>query len=231
MQIWDSFWSIKKFDPILKNPPMSSYGGTNIEPLASIGMSCFLDASKDKFKEGFSVLDYGCGAGVLSNFISERLLKFEYYGLETNSPHGLERISLGKNLFNDNRVFLGLINDDLDICLSKKIDSIILISVFTHLIIDDIIQILDNLIKVFKTNPNCDIIFSCFTAEISRVENYQPHIWERFYGVSYIQELELMDYCKKNNLILNKHISFTAQGGYVHEIFKINRSWQDGMKK
>ena len=121
MEIWDSFWSIKKFDPILKNPPLISYGGTNTEPLASIGMSCFLDASKDKFKDGFSILDYGCGTGILSNFISERLSDFKYYGLEPNSAHGLERINLGKNLFKDNKIFLGLIDDNLDFCISKYI--------------------------------------------------------------------------------------------------------------
>jgi SAM-dependent methyltransferase len=223
MEIWDSFWSIKKFNPILKNPPLISYGGTNIEPLASMGMCCFLDPSKDKFKDGFSILDYGCGAGILSNFISERLSDFEYYGLEPNSVHGTERINLGKKLFKDNRVFLGLIDNNLDFCLSKKIDSIILISVFTHLIIDDVTIILDNLIRVFKKNPNCDIVFSCFTSEISMVKDHQPHIWERFYGVSYLQESELVSYCKKNNLTLSKHTSFTAQGGYVHEIFKINK--------
>jgi SAM-dependent methyltransferase len=197
MEIWDSFWSIKKFDPILKNPPSISYGGTNIEPLASIGMCCFLDTSKDKFKDGFSILDYGCGAGILSNFISERLSDFKYYGLEPNSVHGVERINLGKNLFKDDRVFLGLIDNDLDFCLSKKIDSIILISVFTHLIIDDVTNILDNLIKVFEKNPNCDIIFSCFTSEINKVKDHQPHIWERFYGISHIQESELISYCEK----------------------------------
>jgi SAM-dependent methyltransferase len=223
MEIWDSFWSVKSFNAIISNPPSISYGGTNIEPLASIGMCCFLDASKDKFTNGFSVLDYGCGAGILSNFISERLSDFNYYGLEPNTLHGKDRINLGKDLFKDDRVFLGLINDDLDFCLSKKIDSIILISVFTHLLIDDITQILDTLIKVFDKNPNCDIVFSCFTSEFSKTENPQTHIWKRFYGVSYIQESKLNDYCEKNNLKINKHISFTAQGGYVHEIFKINK--------
>jgi 2-polyprenyl-3-methyl-5-hydroxy-6-metoxy-1,4-benzoquinol methylase len=187
-------------------------------------MCCFLDASKDKFTNGFSVLDYGCGAGILSNFISERLSDFNYYGLEPNTPHGKERINLGKNLFKDDRVFLGLINDDLDFCFSKKIDSIILISVFTHLLISDITQILDRLTKVFDKNPNCDIIFSCFTSEFSKTERPETHIWERFYGKSYIQESELNDYCKKNNLKINKHTSFTSQGEHVHEIFKINKS-------
>ncbi len=44
-------------------------------------------------------------------------------------------------------------------------------------------------------------------------------IWDSFWSI------------KKFDPILNKHISFTAQGGYVHEIFKINKIWQDGMKK
>ena len=224
MEIWNSFWSNKKFDPILTNPPAISYGGTNIEPLASMGMCCFLDASRDKFTEGFSVLDYGCGAGVLSNFISERISDFKYYVLDPNSIHGEERINIGNELFKDDRVFLGFIDDDLDSCLSKKIDSIILISVFTHLLIEDVIQTLNKLVKVFDKNPNCDIVFSCFTSETSRTESPQPHIWERFYGVSYIQESELNNYCVTNNLALNKHMSFTAQGGYVHEIYKITKN-------
>ncbi len=231
MEIWDSFWSIKKFKPILINPPSISYGGTNIEPLASIGMSCFLDACKDKFIEEFSVLDYGCGAGILSNFISERLDNFTYYGLEPNSTHGLERINLGNSLFKDERVFLGFIDEDLDSLLSKKLDSIILISIFTHLMIDDIIGILDKITKVYDTNPNCDIIFSCFISEIEKVENLEPNIWERFYGESYIKEVDLEKYCEKNNLKLNKHMSFTAQGGHIHDIFKINKLCPDGMKK
>jgi sialic acid synthase SpsE len=36
-------------------------------------------------------------------------------------------ISLGKQSFNDDRVYFGLINDDLESVLSKKIDSIFLI--------------------------------------------------------------------------------------------------------
>lgn len=223
MEIWDSFWSIKNNQPILTNPPKSLYGGTYVEPLASMGMCCFLDPSRDKFKEGFSVLDYGCGAGILGNFISERLSDFNYYGLEPNSPHGIERITLGKNYLNDKKLFFGLIDNDLEYCLNQKIDSIILISVFTHLLIDDTIAILDNLIKVFDKNPDCNIVFSCFISEDNKTENYQPHIWDRFYGVSHIKESDLTEYCNKNNLKINKHISFSAQGGYVHEIFKIEK--------
>jgi SAM-dependent methyltransferase len=225
MEIWNSFWYNKHNQPILENPPKVLYGGTNIEPLASMGMCCFLDPSRDKFKEGFSVLDYGCGAGILSNFISERLSEFNYYGLEPNSQHGMERISLAKHNFNDERLFFGLIDTNLEHCLNQKLDSIILISVFTHLLIDDITAILDNLIKVFDKNTDCNIVFSCFTSYEDKVENFQPHIWERFYGTSHIKESDLIKYCDKNNLKINKHMSFTAQGGHIHEIFKIEKIW------
>jgi SAM-dependent methyltransferase len=223
MEIWNSFWSNKPIKPILENPPKVLYGGTNTEPLASMGMCCFLDPSRDKFTEGFSILDYGCGAGILSNFISERLSEFSYYGLEPNSQHGLERITLAKSNFTNKRLFFGLIDTDLEYCLNQKLDSIVLISVFTHLLIDDVTKILDNLIKVFDKNPDCDIVFSCFTAQEARVGSFQPHIWERFYATSHIKESDLTKYCSNNNLRINKHMSFSAQGGHVHEIFKIKK--------
>lgn len=223
MDIWDNFWQHKKYNAIFNNPPKYAYGGSNIEPLASIGMSCFLDPCKSKFIDNFSVLDYGCGAGILSNFISERLLNFTYYGLEPYTNHGIERINIGKSLFNDQRVFLSFIEKDLDYCLSKKLDCIVLISVFTHLLIEDIFSILDKLKKAFDVNNDCSIVFSCFTDNNPRTEQFQPHIWERFYNLSYISESSLINYCLKNNLSINKHMSFVAQGGYVHEIFTIKK--------
>jgi hypothetical protein len=50
MNHWTNYWHSEITYPICKNPPSILYGGTNQEPLASIGMSCFLDAVKTKFK-------------------------------------------------------------------------------------------------------------------------------------------------------------------------------------
>ena len=226
MNIWKDFWENTDYESIVENPPKIAYGGTNTEPLASQGMAYFLEACKDKFKEGFTVLDYGSGAGILSNFLSERLKDFNYYGLEPDSNHGKERIEIGSKLFKDERVFLGIIEKDLEFCLSKKPDAIILISVFTHLKIEDTKSILDNLIKVFDVNPDCDIIFSCFLGDIDFENNHQPNIWERYYSKTFIKESHLHDYCEKNNLKLTKAIPFDLQGvagGTSHDIFKINR--------
>lgn len=223
MDIWNEYWAKAKFSPILKNPPIEAYGGTNKEPLASQGMAHFLDASRDRFVEGFSILDYGAGAGILSNFISERLSDFEYYGLEPNSLHGKERIGIANTIFQDKRVFFGLIDEDLNFCLLKKLDVIVLISVFTHLRMEDIKKILDRLQKVFDVAPDCSIIFSCFLGPTEFQEQPQPHIWERFYGRSFITEEGLQEYCNENNLTLNQHLSFVAAHGYVHNIFKITK--------
>jgi hypothetical protein len=55
---WNEYWVNTKNSPIYQNPPAEAYGGTNYEPLASIGMSCFTDAVRDNFKENFSIIDY-----------------------------------------------------------------------------------------------------------------------------------------------------------------------------
>tara|TARA_Y100000004_G_scaffold126608_1_gene142528 strand:- start:1479 stop:2207 length:729 start_codon:yes stop_codon:yes gene_type:complete len=220
---WNEYWVNKKFKPIIENPPQVAYGGTNIEPLASIGMSYFLEPCREKFKDGFVVLDYGAGAGILCNFISERLEDFKYYGLEPYSEHGIERISLGKDIFKDSRVTFGYIEKDLNLVLSESPDCIVLISVFTHLELDDITKILNNLIKVFDYNPNCDIVFSCFLADKEYAVHPQPDIWKNFYGQSFIQESSIQNYCSLNNLELTKCPFFIADGGHKHEIFKINK--------
>ena len=78
-------------------------------------------------------------------------------------------------------------------------------------------------IKDFDKNPDSNIVFSCFTSKENKVGAFQPNIWKRFYGTSHIKELDLIKYCNKNNLKINKHMSFSAQGGHVHEIFKIEK--------
>jgi hypothetical protein len=222
MEHWTSYWQQEKHTPIVASPPAILYGGTHHEPLASIGMSCFLDAIKYKFKEGISIIDYGCGAGILSNFISSRLETFSYVGLEPKSQHGQERIALGREYFNDPRILFGFTDDFLNI-KDNKVDAIILISVFTHMIFDDIKHVLDNLFQVFMSNPECTIVFSCFISDTAKIVYHQPHIWERFYGESYITLVDLQTYCDEHNVNLEKHTEFIAQGGYIHQIFKINK--------
>ena len=223
MKHWEEYWKICKNKPIVSSPQVCLYGGSNIEPLASIGMSCFLDPVRHKFKENFSILDYGCGAGILSNFISERLNNFTYYGLEPLSNHGKERIDLAKANFNDSRVKFGFIESSIKDCYDRKIDAVVLISVFTHLNIKDIYVCLNNLLPIFDNNPELSIVFSCFTDNISRLHILCPNINDRYYATSHIEIKNIETFCKNNKLKLNKCIDFTAQGGYIHEIYEIKQ--------
>lgn len=220
---WNEYWVNTKNSPIYKTPPIDAYGGTHIEPLASIGMSCFLDASRNDFKENFSIIDYGCGAGILANFISERLDSFKYFGLETNTTWGSVWTERGKKYFNDPRVNFGFIDSYNEIIENNKIDNVVLISVFTHLLIDDCFQILDNLKNIFDYNKDASIIFSCFTSDPPWVGNLQSNINFNYYSESYIKLKDLQDYTNKNYLKLTKHMDFIAQGNYKHEIFKITK--------
>lgn len=224
MKHWNEYWVNTKYKPLYQNPPAEVYGGTNFEPLASIGMSCFTDAIRTQFKEGITVIDYGCGAGILANFISERLENFNYFGLEPSTGWGPNRINLGRHYFNDPRVTFGYTDIDFkSIIETHKVDSIILISVFTHLIIEDIYKILDELREVFIYNTDASIVFSCFTSEMSTVSQLLPEINSNYYRDSYINLSDLQYYCSQNNLKLEKHMDFTAMGGWVHEIFKITK--------
>lgn len=223
MEHWNTYWSSTHYPPVVTAPPAAMYGGTNTEPLASIGMSCFLDAVREDFKEGFKVLDYGCGAGILGNFISARLQNFTYYGLEPNTLHGNERIGLAKQCIDDKRFTFGHIETDFDLISKQELDTIVLISIFTHMTEDDISTVLDSLQSVFSRNPKASIVFSCFIDQESRVETLQSHIWERFYGRSFITSKFLTHYCSENNLKLTHHMDFVAQGGHVHSIIKINK--------
>lgn len=82
----------------INHPPAILYGGTADEPQASMNMSCFLDPVKEQLVEGVRILDYGCGAGILLNVLSERIKDFTYYGVEVDTDYGRGRIALGQLL-------------------------------------------------------------------------------------------------------------------------------------
>lgn len=227
INIWSDFWHLESKNPILnKEHPNYKilYGGTNYEPDASIGISCFLEPCRQNFKDGFKILDYGCGAGIVLNFISLRLNKFQYVGLEPQSEHGAERINIAKNLLSDDRGNFDFINDQNLNELSKtEFDCIILISIFTHLTIEETYSTLDKLLPFLK-NKKTKIIFSCFIDKEYNLFYPQPHINKNFFGVVKITENQLQSYAIKNNLNLERVCDFMAAGNHCHNIYTLEAS-------
>lgn len=222
--IWSDFWNLEDKIPILnKDHPEYKilYGGTNYEPDASIGISCFLEPCRENFKDGFKILDYGCGAGIVLNFISLRLNNFYYVGLEPENEHGAERIKLARRLLTDIRGNFNFINEEnLKKNSEIEFDCITLISIFTHLIIEDTYSTLDKLLPFLK-NKKTKIIFSCFIDKEYKLLHPQPNINKNFFGVVKLTEEQLQSYATKNNLKLRRVCDFMAAGNHCHNIYTL----------
>ena len=231
MKNWNDYWSKVIHKPIIDVLPQCMYRGTRTEPEASMLIARMLDPVKDKFKEGFCLLDYGAGAGRVSNFVSERLSDFTYYGLEPDTEHGKEGVAAANKYLHDSRCTFGLIETDLESILSKRIDVVILISVFTHLPIEDILEILENLKKVFKESESCSIIFTCYPSSTPKLIQPQFQISKNYHGESKIDISVIQKYCDENGLSLISYGSEWVDGRtaglrqrYEHSIYEIKKA-------
>ena len=109
------------------------------------------------FKEKMKIFDYGCGFAAFANFMSQYIEKFTYYGVETNSKYGKNCIKIAKKSLEDKRIKLGHFGKTIE----KKIavvDVILLVSIFTHLRINETEDILKKLLQTAK--PGSIIVFT-----------------------------------------------------------------------
>ena len=223
-EIWDSYWknTINKSFISFNNPEhVKVYGGINNEPHASMGLCSFLEPVRDLFKDGFTILDYGCGAGILANVVAQRLTKFNYFGVEPTSQHGIERINLAKNLFKSDMINFSFIDNTFYELYKTNFDCVTLISIFTHLKIEETYKILERLLPFLENNKKTKIIFSCFLSDKYELLIPQPNINENFYGVVKITKEQLYNF-KKDRKIYIKHVcDFPATAEYVHSIFEL----------
>jgi SAM-dependent methyltransferase len=218
---WHDYWKNEPSTPIHPNPPKEIYNGTREEPAASMCLATFMEPIKNKFKDGFKILDYGCGQGALANFISKRLDNFKYIGLEPNYEWGNIKLETARQYFSDDRVEFGYCEDILDY-KDSGVDAIMLLSIFTHLDEAQVTSILDNLIQLYESNDKMKIIFSTFIGEIYRLNKLRVPETGYYQDVTYPIEF-YQDYAKRNNLRLVKQLDFHASGGYVHNIFSLEK--------
>jgi hypothetical protein len=109
---WIDKWSKITFTPRLKDfeGAVHKYAkskgfslfGSDKEPESSLWLASLSEAMGDTFREGMSVLDYGCGACRYAQFLRQRLSTFHYYGLEkagSANRHGEKAIKVARKLF------------------------------------------------------------------------------------------------------------------------------------
>lgn len=115
------------------------------------------DAMGDSFREGVRILDWGCGAGRLANWISKEVQDFEYLGIDIRTPFGEQSIEAARSwLGRDPRVEFSYV-DEFDFDNGIEWDVVVLASVLTHIEPAQGLTLLGDLITIAPK-----IVFTCF---------------------------------------------------------------------
>ena len=180
--------------------------------------TCYLEALT--IQDSMTFLDYGCGDGRFANFLAAHIKNFEYYGLE-HPMSELIRFSKTSPFFKDSRCNFGLMGTDYETEALKKSKYVVLMSIFTHLRIEDFYIIMEKFEDIIK-RKNGEVVFSAFIEDSYRYEHFcgcygVPNCISRvFYTTK-----QLKDFAKNKDYVLTEHGSFLAQGENLHRFFKI----------
>jgi len=217
-KLWIEKWIQEPFSPISETYVCAGYG-TDKEPDGSLCMASFAFSMGDNFKEGMKLLDYGCGSARFCNFISKRLKNFTYYGLEPDSPFGNEGIEIAKNHFGyDQRVKFGFIGTDLEKEAINNVDTVLLLSIFTHTTIEETEQILRKLFPIIERGGK--VVFSMILGSRYRPLGKGAYTMPESIDVVYNTTQQIKVLKQKLSCNMNFVDSFLA-GDYLHSIYEV----------
>jgi len=199
---WINKWKLQKYPRLY--PDFNVYGfGTDAEPGTSYWMSTLLDPLEDLFKEGMTILDYGCGGARLFNFITGYLEDFRYIGAE---PLDGRELGIAKSYFEkDPRALFMTCKEAIASKAVLSCDVVILGSIFTHLLQKKCEQILESLFPVVDRGGM--IVFTAMFEKTARVagkggchdladcyrKSFQKEDWIEELQQKYSRKIELVD--------------------------------------
>jgi len=223
-KLWTDVWSKEKYEPI-STFYISTGFGADEEPEGSILLSTFMEAMGDNFREGMTILDYGCGSARLCNFMSKRLKDFTYYGVEQpgGTGHSTRAIEYAKMCFgHDERVSLGMIGDEVEKEGLEKADTVLLLSIFTHLKIEDANAIMDKFMPLISRGGT--VIFSAFLKDRYKIvgKDMGYGLPGCYFAVYYTQE-QLDEMEKRLDIKITQVGRFDTSSGYNQLIFKAEK--------
>ena len=177
------------------------------------------------------IIDLGCGYARLLNFLLLSSLKqFSYYGIEIPGPKTDVLINTSRKLYDhfngpDKKIEFGFTNDSefIDRAI-EECNTLILGSIFTHLAVEDSIDIIKRYEKILD-KKNGSIIFSLIMGSEYRL--FQPNTYNTegdenpiAYGVTYYTRDQLnaltLAGCK-----VTKVTDFLAGQNMPHTIYKL----------
>jgi SAM-dependent methyltransferase len=238
--LWTEKWSKEPFPPINTNY-LTQTGvshdaegnlyiicvpagyGVDAEPKASLCFASFAEAMGGNFKEGMSLLDYGCGSARMCNFMSKRLREFTYYGVEPDSPFGNSGIDTAAYYFgHDERVRVGFIGSDLEREAIDKADIALLLSIFTHTDIEETEQILRKLCPIIQRDGK--IVFSVMLGEsYALIGGRGAYTMQNTVCIVYNTAQQIEELGQKLGCTMRLVGDFLADGGYLHSIYEATR--------
>ena len=232
---WIETWSKVRFGPaaeeyagrILELAGTIDFSafGTGKEPGSSLWLASLSSAMGARFRDGMTVLDYGCGAGRYAQFLRERLASFAYVGVE--KPHGATRhgersIEAASRIFRDDgRVAFGLIGDPVEADGIARADIAVLGSVFTHVDFDELRRILAKLRPIVERGGS--IVFSIFIDDGYRLEGPGAYGFPDCYGRAWFTRDQLRRACDAIGCHAAEAETFVAQEINLHRIFASTR--------
>lgn len=176
----------------------------------------------DRFRDGMSVLDYGCGVGRYAHFLRQRLDRFEYVGLEkpgAENRHGENSVAVARKIFRrDPRCGFDLIGSDTETRALSRADVAVLGSIFTHVDFGEVQRILEKLQPVADRGV---VVFSIFLDDHERLEGPGAYGFPDCYGRVWFTRDQLEALCHANGWKLEESESFLAQDVNVHRIFAL----------
>ena len=184
-----------------------------------------------KFTDGLSVIDMGCGYGRFLNFLLiKNIKKFTYYGFEIAGPkNGDILTSFNKKIYAhlndaDRKISFGFINDDNTTSEAiENCDTLLLGSVFTHIRIEDAIEVIKKYEKILE-KENGSVVFSSIMGDEYSLIDEGCYGCEKTYGVVRHTNKEIGELTLNGKYLIEKITTFqTPNVGYDHTMYKLKK--------
>lgn len=181
------------------------------------------EAMGSYFREGMRILDYGCGCGLFAEYLSRQLEDFTYYGVEPSSRHGRKCIDRANG--KDPRMIFGYIGTETEDKAIKDSDVALLISVFTHLDIEQTENILAILMPIIKRDGV--IVFTMIHGPEYRLGKPGMYGLKTTYSVVYNTKEQVNYLAHKFKVSMDKKGQWSAEGRagpWLHDIYQMKAS-------
>lgn len=178
------------------------------------------EAMGSYFKEGMKILDYGCGMGYFANYMNSQLKNFTYFGVEPDSSFGQRCISKDtRRNRRDGRMTFSFIGTPTEELAINESDIALLVSIFTHLDIDQTEEILSKLMPIIQRKGS--IFFTMILGDEYKLGRGGRYSLSKTYSVVYNTKDQVEYLADKFNSSINLKGTWHHKHDWLHSIYEM----------